>query len=139
MSNEFQKFKYSKIKAFLWIYYIWIFKFKLFLYSILLGYQNLGIFYLFRIWCKWNKYVHLTLGARSHILIKILKDYYKDFGALFTIFLLKIFERFLKYFCNISSQNIQKLWDQIILINISVYFYKNIDKVFEKICKSYCK
>ena len=36
----------------------------------------------------------LTLGARSHILIKILKDYCKDFGVLFTNFFKKIFERF---------------------------------------------
>ena len=50
-----------------------------------------------------------ALGARSHILIKILKDYCKDFGVLFIIFLLKIFERFWKYFYNIFVQNIQRL------------------------------
>ena len=28
---------------------------------------------------------------------------------------------------------------QIMIIKKSIYFYQNFDKVFEKICKSYCK
>jgi hypothetical protein len=32
-----------------------------------------------------KSYIPFTLAARSHILIKILKDYCKDFGALFTL------------------------------------------------------
>jgi hypothetical protein len=44
------------------------------------------------------------------------------------MFLIKLFEIFLKYFYSILLQNIQKLYDQIILIIIKrfVYFYKNI-------------
>jgi adenosine deaminase len=49
----------------------------------------------------------LTLSARSHILIRILKDYCKDFGVLSTIiFLLKIFERFEKKILIISFYKI---------------------------------
>jgi hypothetical protein len=90
-------------------------------------------------WTNWKELPELTLGARSHNLIEILKYYCKEIGALFTIILTKLFKRFLKYFYSIFLQNIQKLYDQIILIKKIVCFYKNIDKVFEKVCKSYCK
>jgi hypothetical protein len=39
--------------------------------------------------------------ARLHNFIEILKYYYKEIEALFTIILTKLFERFLKYFYSI--------------------------------------